>query len=220
MISGALAVARMAHKYLMHGMLALVVKYLKRAFPVDFRKWAASPFRSALTPNEAVLAIGAVNLARLIDEPSLLPNALFVCCCVQSTHLLKGLAREDGSIEHLQLEDLGRCLDARGRLAEKILILATRIFALSVSKKCAAPEMCREALEMMLESVGQYAGAFAEPDVFSSWLGAYENSFVKLCCQRCQVMLRERDEKERRAVWDELPEIMGVRVDNWVREDS
>lgn len=142
----------MAHKYQMHDMLALVVKYLRRSFPADFRQWDASPFSCVPSPDEAVLAIGAVNLARLIDEPSLLPTALFVCCSLKATDLLKGYTREDGSVEHLALEDIAGLLDARGGLTEKTLFLAARIFALRVSKTCTAPDTCREALEMMLEA--------------------------------------------------------------------
>ncbi|EIW56895.1 uncharacterized protein TRAVEDRAFT_127777 [Trametes versicolor FP-101664 SS1] len=217
-VSRAFAVARMAHKYQMHDMLALVVKYLRRSFPADFRQWDASPFSCIPSSDEAVLAIGAVNLARLIDEPSLLPTTLFVCCSLKAADLLKGYTREDGSAEHLALEDIAGLLDARGRLTEKTLILAARIFALRVSKKCAAPDTCREALEMMLEGVGRYAEMFAGPNVLTSWLEAY-GMFADLCCERCRVMLRERDEKERRAVWDELPEIMGVQVANWVQDE-
>ncbi|KAL1938264.1 hypothetical protein VTO73DRAFT_11715 [Trametes versicolor] len=177
MISGALAVARMAHKYQMHDMLALVVKYLKRAFPDKFHEQVAKPLACIPSPYGGSLAVGAVNLARLIDEP---------------------LVHEDGSVEHLALEDLGRCLDARGCLTQKILVLATRIFALSVSQECIAAERCREVLEMMLLGVGQDPDMFAEADVISPWMDAYEYSYLPLCCESCQLMLRERDKKERR----------------------
>ncbi|OJT11073.1 hypothetical protein TRAPUB_12414, partial [Trametes pubescens] len=172
LVSGALAVARMSHKYQMHDMLALAVQHLKRAFPDTFHEQVEKPLCCIPSPSSGALAIGAVNLARLIDEPSLLPTALYACCALKSADLLKGLVHEDGSVEHLALEDLGRCLDACGRLAEKILVLATRIFELSVSKECAAQDTCREALEMMLSGVGQDSDMFADPDVLSPWMDA------------------------------------------------
>lgn len=222
MVSKAFAVARMAHKYQMHDMLAPVMHYLKRFFPDDLAEWPNSPFCYLLPdrPDMAILAIGAVNLAHLADEPALLPTALLICCMLKSTDLLKGLAREDGSHEHLALEDLGRCLDARGRLTEKILVLATRIFAPLPAQGCTAPVACEKLLQRMLLGVGKQAVLFADPDVFTHWPGVYETSFLASCCERCREMLRVRDGKERQAVWDELPGIMGVQVDNWVKEKS
>ncbi|KAL1938270.1 hypothetical protein VTO73DRAFT_11721 [Trametes versicolor] len=215
LISGALAVARIAHKYQMHDMLALAVKYLKQGFPDTFYQQAAQPLRCISNPYRGSIAIGVINLARLIDEPSLLPTALFACCALTSADLLKGLVHEDGSVEHLTMEDLGRCFDARGSLADKTLVLATNIFAPSVSEGCAAPDKCRGALERMLLEVGEEPSSFTDPDLHTSWIEAYETSYVLLCCERCQKMLRERDMRERRWVWSQLPEIMGVRVDNW-----
>ncbi|KAI0742366.1 hypothetical protein C8Q80DRAFT_1273052 [Daedaleopsis nitida] len=77
------AVVRLAHRYIVEDALLQGISALKAYYADDFESFLKSSctgelpidlFQSHCEP------IGAVNLARLIDMPSLLPAALYDCC--------------------------------------------------------------------------------------------------------------------------------------------
>ncbi len=215
------AIIRLGHKYQMQHMVAQAVRYLKRWFTSDFAVWSAGKLHLPDAPLKRVHAIGVVNLARLVDEPSLLPTALLACCLLDA-QIVQGFAREDSARERLALDDVGRCFAARTRLAEEALVLTLRIFSPEVSDGCADPQMCEMLLGQTLASVAHEQRDFARADVFTSWVNRAADagplSCVNLmfqCCNSCQEMVKERDLEERLRVWKALPEIMGVRVDGW-----
>lgn len=210
------AVIRIGHKYQMQDIVTRAVGYLKTYFParLEAMPTGATVSRPFLTYH----AIGVVNLARLVDEPSILPLALLGCCALSGADVIKGFRREDGTREQLALDDIGRCIDGCAALISQLLMLSSNIFSLDVSGQCEDPRECREMLAKMLAGVGasDTVGDFADLDsVFDSWLYPYENSFLPVCCKPCQDMLRRRDLAERRKLWKKLPVIMGVEVDNW-----
>ncbi|EIW57011.1 uncharacterized protein TRAVEDRAFT_99074, partial [Trametes versicolor FP-101664 SS1] len=106
------ALIRLGHKYQMQALVAQGVQYLKRCFTDDLRTWSAGKFYDSNCPIQKRHAIGIVNLARLINEPSLLPTALLICCALDSD-IVCGYTREDGTQETLTLADIGRCFAAR-----------------------------------------------------------------------------------------------------------
>ena len=61
-------------------------------------------------------AIEAVNLARLLSRPEILPFALYLCCAGHPLHLRNGVSREDGAIERLSDEDYVKCASAMPHL--------------------------------------------------------------------------------------------------------
>ncbi|EIW56896.1 uncharacterized protein TRAVEDRAFT_73252 [Trametes versicolor FP-101664 SS1] len=199
------AVIRIAHKYEMAEMLAQAVKFLKQRFPTSFRAYE----KLSVTARVQMNPIGVVNLARLIDEPSLLPTAFLDCCLLASSELLRGYKHEDGSVETLTQEDLLRCLNAREELAKYTLIIVTSVFLPSVSDACADPTDCAEVLMDMLSDVRDHGDRLARPELAISFLTPYKN-YIPRCCSSCQEMLRVRDRDERYEVWNELPEMMNV----------
>ncbi|EIW56898.1 uncharacterized protein TRAVEDRAFT_127184, partial [Trametes versicolor FP-101664 SS1] len=209
------AVIRLGHKYQMQKMVTRAVDYLKRWFSDDFDAWSAGRLYEPGASLRCMHAIGVVNLARLVDEPSLLPTALLVCCTLDE-RIVEGFAREDGAQETLTLGDIGRCFRARARLAEHSLILAMRIFNPDVAYECEDRPLCERALRAMLLSVEDRSESFASPDVFPSWLDPMgEKGLLSECCRDCYEMLERRDRQERLEVWRELPGIMRVDVDGW-----
>lgn len=200
------AVIRIAHKYEMAEMLAQAVKFLKQRYPTSFRAYEKLPVTARVQMN----AIGVVNLARLIDEPSLLPTAFLDCCLLDSSELLRGYKHENGSVETLTQEDLLRCLNAREELAKYTLIIVTSVFLPSVSDACADPTDCAEALMDMLEDVRGHGDYLARPELATTFLTPFQNTCISRCCSSCQKMLRVRDRDERYEVWNELPEMMDV----------
>lgn len=217
------ALIRLGHKYQMQTMVTQGIQYLKRWSTDDFLIWSEGPLYEDDSPIQKEQVIGVVNLARLVDEPSLLPTALLACCALDAD-IAHGYTREDGTRETLSADDLGRCFAARTTLAARMLTLALRIFEPRVrdSDACTGRAACARVLQHVLREVRGRADHFAHPDVFLSWLEPFEEEEVTGlldgCCTSCRKMLRRRDMRERLEVWLELPEITGVRVDGWDRK--
>ena len=70
------AIIRLAHKYHIQDVLDQGILALAEYFTDDFDTWMADKNVITFQPREA---IAAVNLARLIDKPSLLPTAFYEC---------------------------------------------------------------------------------------------------------------------------------------------
>lgn len=207
------AIIRLGHKYQIQPMVTQGVQYLKRWFTDDLDTWAAGKLYKHDCPIKREQAIGVVNIARLVDEPSLLPTALLMCCSLDED-IVRGYTREDGTQETLTLDDIGRCCVARARLVECMVVLTMQIFKPSVedSAACTTPQKCKRVLQEMLLDVGENVEYFAGPDIFGSWLGLCEDLEPVKCCASCRDMLKTRDREERLEVWWKLPKYMGVRV--------
>ncbi len=219
------AIIRLGHKYQMQAMVAQGIQYLKRWFTDDFLIWSEGALYEPDCSIKKEHAIAVVNLARLVDEPSLLPTALLTCCALDED-IARGYTREDGTRETLSAADLGRCFAARTHLAARTLTLALQIFAPRVpvqdSDVCTTRPACARVLQEMLLGVRDHADRFSHPDVFTSWLEPYDSEeggagarLLYRLCASCRKMVRRRDLRERLEVWLELPRIMGVRVDGW-----
>ncbi len=80
-----------------------------------------SPHRYRTYPNPALIVedihtIGAVNIARLVDNSTLLCPALYRCAILGSA-VVDGWTRDGGVVEHLTPADLRLCMDAHAALA-------------------------------------------------------------------------------------------------------
>ncbi|KAL1938106.1 hypothetical protein VTO73DRAFT_11935 [Trametes versicolor] len=108
------SVIRIAHKYEISDVQRQALDVLKIWFPSDFDAfdaWRTSPPEGLKKTH----AIAAVNIARLTNTPDILPLALYMCVTLRG-YILNGWRRQDGTIEHLDSEDLRRCLNARDSL--------------------------------------------------------------------------------------------------------
>ncbi|KAL1938256.1 hypothetical protein VTO73DRAFT_11707 [Trametes versicolor] len=207
------AIIRLGHKYQIQLMVTQGVQYLQRWFTDDLDTWAAAKLYEHDCPIKREHAIGVVNLARLVEEPSLLPTALLMCCSLDED-IVRGYTREDGTQETLTLDDIGRCCVARARLVECMVVLTMQIFKPSVedSAACTTPQKFKRVLQEMLLDVGENVEYFAGPDIFGSWLGLCEDLEPVKRCASCRNMLKTRDREERLEVWWKLPKYMGVTV--------
>ncbi|KAI0351212.1 hypothetical protein OH77DRAFT_1411475 [Trametes cingulata] len=207
------AVTRLGHKYQMSKLIDSALGYLKRFYTDKLDVWEKG--RSYNIPGFAPShPIGVVNLARLVDEPSLLPTALLQCCSL-GADIVKGFTREDGTHEQLSLEDIGRCFAARTILAERAILMIFRAFSLPVSEQCKTPGRCAEGLHALLMDLQNRVESVSHPDIFSSLFDSDGEKDRVLECADCDSMLRQREKKLRREAWDLLPSIMGVQVDGW-----
>ncbi|KAI1795311.1 hypothetical protein LXA43DRAFT_37645 [Ganoderma leucocontextum] len=145
------ALVRLAHKYHIQPVQDQALAALRLFdFTDDFNTYftgIANKTRSLVS--KKARAIGAVNLARLTDTPSMLPLALYRCAYLDSALLLEGWKRRDGTVEELSPADLRRCINGRVALSQEQSIMRYRLFDDHPSDECAHPGQCQEMLRSL-----------------------------------------------------------------------
>ena len=155
--------------------------------------------------------IGVVNIARLIGEPPLLPTALIDCTRLGEA-IVHGVTREDGSQEHLTLQDLGICFKAKSdvRKASAAMLLRTLTYA----PKCKDQTSCRRALKKAIVELPDHMDMLIDGDPFQSYVYCLKDHKVPVCAA-CETALNKSFDEERRLLWKRLPELLGVEVPGW-----
>ncbi|PIL26496.1 hypothetical protein GSI_12254 [Ganoderma sinense ZZ0214-1] len=208
------AIIRLAHKY-------RIPQIQDQALSLLQEFWYTSSFYIFTGPRpdrdidiRPVHAIGAVNLARLTDTPSMLPLALYECAHLDGGALFDGWTREDGTVERLSDADLRRCLDARVELAHLYHAVLSHLFCGAAHERCRQPSLCETAMREL-----HHKATHAERRVryaITDWRDSIrELEMREALCWRCAGEILDNHEKERRAVFDRLPEIFGITVEGW-----
>ncbi|KAM5543849.1 hypothetical protein V8D89_002466 [Ganoderma adspersum] len=215
------AAVRLGHKYIINNMYEKGLSLLKCHYPDNFGAWDSLTSWSPRGWDDAQ-AIGVINLARLTGELSLLPAAFVVCVVRLDADLVHGFAREDGSQEHLTLDDIGLCFRARNRLREASVVAVFRVLsATSAAPTCKAPPQCSEVFKNVFrdQKIEAHVKQLITGDVVlyttTNYFKNGDNSFS--LCQACLDAVDERDRKENQALWDRLPELLGIDVPGWIK---
>ena len=209
------AVIRLAHKYNIEDVEKQALFALREyTFNDDFEKWEED--REERIKVEGPCAIGAVNLARLLEQPEMLVIALYKCLGLGS-NMLDGWKRSDGSIEHLSQEDVKRCIAANIRLSRSSAIVAYEIFCAKPSNKCKQKSRCEDSLRRMLVDFLLIHGHEISTGsmAISPWTGAFEGLDELGLCEECWSEMEDREVAGRRGVWSRFPEIFGVKTKSW-----
>ncbi|RPD58544.1 hypothetical protein L227DRAFT_654629 [Lentinus tigrinus ALCF2SS1-6] len=144
---------RLGRKYKMILLYEESLSYLKKHYTNDFSDWVDSNVETGLPEDWAFAeAIGVVNLARLIAEPTLLPTAIMECTDL-GKEIVRGFEREDRSQEYLTPEDLGICFLAKSALSEASIQAVLLTFQPIVSLDCKTPSTCRDHLQSVLSGL-------------------------------------------------------------------
>ncbi|KAL1938157.1 hypothetical protein VTO73DRAFT_11986 [Trametes versicolor] len=207
MISAAI---RLGHKYEMSALLDRALSYLKKYYTNDFATWESYTDYGPPGFKCWQHAIGVVNLARLTGETSILPTALFICCMIGSD-LVYGFTNADGTQERLSLDDLALCVTAKDRLVKESMRIAFRIFRPTLSDTCKSPAFCMEVFKRLFGKLDTHVDALVTPDPLtgSFWVVFGEDT----PCKACEAMVKARDLRERKAIWEKLPEIFGLKLE-------
>ena len=151
------AVIRLAHKYNIADVQKQALYALREyTFNDGFEKWMEDRVERIVV--EGPCAIGAVNLARLLDEPEMLVIALYKCLGLGSG-ILDGWRREDGSVERLSEDDVKRCITANRELSRSSVIAAYKTFRPEPSDKCNQESRCEDS---MRQTLVQYLDLFVQ----------------------------------------------------------
>ncbi|KAI1795315.1 hypothetical protein LXA43DRAFT_1090965 [Ganoderma leucocontextum] len=213
------ALIRLAHKYHIQDVQDQALASLRESMlSSHFDDWY-KPLR--MTSITTIHTIGVINLARLTDTPSMLPGAFYGCTRLSPGELLDGLVREDGTVEHLSQDDLRLCLEGHRTLYFESSLLPTRIFADTPIAGCSTPSGCRLWCQRKLVGIVSSETLIAQPNALGSWQGAIkaaaadEKEGATKICGTCEKELLHRDRRERRIIWQKLPEIFGITVEGW-----
>ncbi|KAI0703104.1 hypothetical protein C8Q76DRAFT_801952 [Earliella scabrosa] len=206
------ACIRLGHKYQLTASYEQSLKYLKSHYTHDFRVWDGI---DNWQPEGwgSLEAIGVVNLARLIGEPSLLPTALMTCALLDHD-LVDGFTREDGTQENLTLQDLGLCLKAKSSIRKASIRIVLATLAAPPSPQCTEGPICNRAMRKMSTRLHNFTNALVDGDPFAS-LEEYVKDGVFKMCNHCQKALQDRHWDSRQALWDILPQLLQIEVPGW-----
>ncbi|KAI1795285.1 hypothetical protein LXA43DRAFT_939155 [Ganoderma leucocontextum] len=205
------AVIRLSHKYQVEDILAQAVACLNDSFTrgdiKDIGADSADPTH----------AIGAVNLARLVDVPCILPPAFLVCCSIGGK-VFDGWKRADGHVEYLDPDDLRRCMDGRDALAREALSLLMRVFPLGAAFKCGRTD-CREAMTQMREdALNDLSASSSQCNLMSGWhpfITKHTGLHGQRLCWKCDSELEARSSGARDDIWNRLPQLFNLQIKGW-----
>ena len=210
------AATRLGAKYKVPDLYTQSLAYLKRYFPSTFESWVSL---SVYAPPgwDTVETIGAINLARFTSEFTILPSAFVACICAgpEATGIGHGIAREDGSREHLSPDDLTVCFNGKTNLRAAAVTAFLRTVRPMAARECSAGSACKRALRDVNLNLEQHVESLLGGNPFAGYETFFEKRGGLGVCEPCAAMLRERSAKERRDVWDRLPELLGIDVPGW-----
>ena len=192
------------------------VEYLKKHYGNTMESWEKDT--SDYPELDGSCCIAVVNLARLVDAPVLLPPALLACCGLGAS-VVDGYEREDGTREYLSSEDLGRCFDARAKIVQESMKIALLVLAPEASSGCRTRRtLCERAMSKTLAALHGSVGELGCFNLFAPF--EYERmGLAGAVCEACFAMVKERDLKQRKALWNSLPSILDVAVEGWDTDD-
>ncbi|KAH9916569.1 uncharacterized protein BXZ73DRAFT_105764 [Epithele typhae] len=220
------AFIRLGHKYQMESLRRTGLDYLKHYFTSDFGCYLSCHvytngdlMRDRFGNHDA---IGVANLARLTGELSLLPTALLLCCRLDLRDLREhGLLYSDGQKEVLNKEDWLHCCQAAPEIVRTVASTAWEIFKtlpgecehvfegigcmaeISNLRDSVVPKL----IESLTRTMDPFLGRVDKQD---DWKDATENM-----APRCRQRLSEALRRRREAVWEMLPSLFNIEIEDW-----
>ncbi|KAI1781652.1 hypothetical protein LXA43DRAFT_933524 [Ganoderma leucocontextum] len=207
------AYIRLGHKYELETLYEHSLEFLKHHYSDDFKTWTQAKYWG---PEywSVNAAVGVVNLARLLNEPSLLPTALLTCVYMKED-IMQGFEREDGTRETLTLDDIGRCFRASGAIRQATVAGVVRTLRDKVSSTCGTQASCLAALRRVLQGLDKVTWLLTSCPIRLAPDNLLDHKEKLGACTACTAMVRRRNRKERAALWARLPDLLDVEVSGW-----
>ena len=209
------AYIRLGRKYQLKGLYEQSLQFLKSHYTDNFDRWMKT---KSWEPREwdsmGTECIGVVNLARLVNEPSLLPAAL-LSCVYMDEDIVQGLELEDGTRETLAPEDLARCFKAGTSIRQATIAGVVRTLQDKVSSACETQGNCVLALHRALQGLHKVTWLLGCCPVRLTVDDLLDHHATLGTCADCAKMVEERHRKERALLWAQLPDLLDVEVPEW-----
>ncbi|RPD55205.1 hypothetical protein L226DRAFT_493329 [Lentinus tigrinus ALCF2SS1-7] len=226
-----LSVARLAHKYDVGELLRQAIACLQTYYTNKLAIWRArnqgGNVAFEMSYEFPAYAIGVVNLARLTETSSMLPLALYDCCSLGG-RIVHGWARQDGTVEHLSVEDLERCIDGSLALAIRALSSPFNLFVgrkmVEKTESClntksvlfgGAPGSCEGAQAKVKSQLNNGACVLGTRALHSHMtIPSLSQSFSKMCSS-CLLILQSREDAMHEVLWGDLPSLLNLSIPDW-----
>ena len=157
--------------------------------------------------------ISILNALREIDGDDMIPIALYLCCQLELRFLLTGHRRSDGSVAKLSNEDIELCLNLREDMVKESARMAMKLFAEAPDPSCRCHAVINEIYIDIVN--GNYEDIPRTNPLGPYWRGHIDLEEMgspqrhRRICSGCARSLRQRELKQRRELWDELPRLVG-----------
>ncbi|TBU49274.1 hypothetical protein BD309DRAFT_996973 [Dichomitus squalens] len=221
------ALARLGNKYQLDNLVSGVCGRLASVFSTKVKNfnpatWGADP---PLINVKASDTIEAFNLFRLLGRADMIPVAMYVCCQLPISTLVRGVIRADGTREQLSPGDLEACLVAREALTAGYAWLSLTFLEVSACGTCTIPGRCTLAISDVRQGPASGPDLCQGTDVLSGSLAFLAGSMHRdqLICDDCRDMLMSRHESIRKTLWEQLPTMMdlgNLDVESWPPYDD
>ena len=199
------AVIRLSHKYLMNKLEEQALSVFHHYLPTTYDTWLTTP-----RPDDPLIGIEAIHIARLTGTSDLLPVAFFTCTRAGGS-VLKGWVREDGTIVRLSDDDAGLFIDSLQRLGDELRCMLNDVFKLEdIKSTCSKAAACQEALQKYNKDIIQHNYADTLPIVYQESANVKQTMTGVGLCKKCATMVEQRFLREHRRLWDLLPRIFSL----------
>ncbi len=173
---------------------------------------------SSLQLTVATDAIRAVNLIRLVDEPTMLPVAFYLCSLLPIPIILSGTMLPNGRTAMLSPDDLVRCIEGRTNLVLRACKQSERLFIPIPSDQCSTRRQCIAFLQS--KSSGHQKERDYRMDVhcvtfYGMGRAIPRSSEFSALCEVCFRGFLSRHVEEMRYIWENLPGDLGLKVSEW-----
>jgi len=202
-----MSLIRLGHNYEIDEIRDFALLELQKLYPAAFNAWTR---KITCAP---AYAIPAVNLARLTEEHSILPLALYDCSARLDVYaLLAGTSRADGTIDKLSDEDIIRCLQGKELLRKHLIDATTRFFGMSPCAECESKGACTKELRKLPQKAHNTGLLWSHEILFDN--AEQRLSLLESLCGECEHMIDEEVMNIRREIWIKLPTYMDVEVES------
>ncbi|PIL23600.1 hypothetical protein GSI_14913 [Ganoderma sinense ZZ0214-1] len=209
------ALIRLAHKYQIEDVQKQAVAALRISYPSDFQAWEKRDSQRVIGATSVSSGIEVMSLARLVDEPKMLPSAFYMCTLAGGL-IVDGWRREDGTLQTLDNADLKWVINGYGALRQRANLMLARIFDISHTLGgVQSPGHCHVALTSAYLQEARVCKIMGFK-LLHPWKGMIGQWATKYAfCEVCAKVLEERSTVERKALWDALPTMFGLKVEGW-----
>lgn len=183
-------------------------------FPIAFDSWDNTP--SCASPLDPILA---VNLARLTDDRPVLTIALYLCCQLDATDLLRGRVRSGDVVDRLSDEDLACCMRGKAACCTRKVQMIRGVFAHIDNPACTGGlKRCNASLDYIMAQQSRCAEAgdanVLDPRCHAILRRHRQSRKPKPkspLCSSCIALVTERETGIRASLWSDLPDLLGFK---------
>ena len=148
----------------------------------------------------------------------MLPAALYLCSLLSPRELVLGHARADGTLQRLDVRDHERCLILQKTSAERAAHMAMELFGGEASPDCYSffRKSCNEILTQARREPAvckRFDEALCGDPLGRALREAIDEVVKEGLCTNCTKMLRDGERDLRKAFWEKLPRLVGVKAE-------